>query len=35
MNREKTLIILKPDAVARGLVGEVTNRLEKTGLKLV
>ncbi len=35
MQREKTLIILKPDAVARGLLGEVTSRLEKTGLKLM
>lgn len=32
---ERTLIILKPDAVARGLVGEVTSRIEKKGLKLV
>ena len=35
MNREQTLIILKPDCVARGLVGEVVTRLERTGLKLV
>ena len=33
--REQTLIILKPDAIARGLTGEVITRLEKTGLKLV
>jgi nucleoside-diphosphate kinase len=32
---ERTLLILKPDAVARGLVGEITARLEKKGLKLV
>ena len=31
---EKTLIILKPDAVSRGLIGEVISRLEKTGLQL-
>ena len=32
---EKTLIILKPDAVHRGLVGEVVGRLERKGLKIV
>ncbi len=32
---EKTLIILKPDALQRSLVGEITGRLEKKGLKLI
>src|SRR3989344_623056 len=32
---EKTLIILKPDALQRGLVGEITSRLEQKGLKLI
>ncbi len=32
---EKTLVILKPDGVQRGLVGQVTNRFEQKGLKLV
>jgi nucleoside-diphosphate kinase len=32
---ERTLIILKPDAVQRGLVGEITKRLEQKGLKLI
>ncbi len=32
---ERTLVIIKPDAVQRGLVGEVTSRLERRGLKLV
>jgi len=32
---ERTLIVLKPDAVARGIVGEVITRFEKAGLKLV
>ncbi len=32
---EKTLIILKPDAVHRGLMGEVISRFEKKGLKIV
>ncbi len=32
---EKTLIVLKPDAVQRGIVGEVLTRFEKVGLKIV
>lgn len=32
---EKTLIIAKPDAVQRGLVGEIVRRLENKGLKLI
>ncbi len=32
---EQTLIIAKPDAVQRGLVGEITKRLETKGLKLI
>jgi nucleoside-diphosphate kinase len=32
---EKTLIIAKPDAIQRGLVGEIIRRLEAKGLKLV
>ena len=32
---ERTLLILKPDALARALAGEITSRLEKKGLKLV
>ncbi len=32
---EKTLIIAKPDAIQRGLVGEIVSRLEKKGLKLI
>jgi nucleoside-diphosphate kinase len=31
----RTLLILKPDAVARGLVGEILSRLERRGLRLV
>ena len=31
---EKTLIILKPDAVQRGLVGEILTRFEKKGLQV-
>lgn len=32
---ERTLVIAKPDAVQRGLIGEVIGRLERRGLKLV
>mgnify|MGYP002782325945 CR=1 FL=1 len=32
---ETTLIILKPDAVQRGLVGELLQRFERKGLRLV
>jgi nucleoside-diphosphate kinase len=32
---ERTLVILKPDAVQRGLIGPITARLEQRGLKLV
>ncbi|MHB8860406.1 MAG: nucleoside-diphosphate kinase [Minisyncoccota bacterium] len=32
---EKTLIIFKPDAVHRGIMGEVINRFERKGLKIV
>jgi nucleoside-diphosphate kinase len=32
---ERTLVLCKPDAVARGLVGEVVGRLERKGLRLL
>lgn len=32
---ERTLVIAKPDAVQRGLVGEIVKRLEQKGLKLI
>ncbi len=32
---ERTLIIVKPDGVQRGLIGEVLRRFERRGLKLV
>jgi nucleoside-diphosphate kinase len=32
---EKTFLMIKPDGVRRGLVGEVFNRLERIGLKMV
>ena len=35
MERERTLFLVKPDAVQRGLAGEIIKRLESRGLKLV
>ena len=32
---ERTLVVLKPDAVARGLVGRLIQRFEDAGLKIV
>jgi len=32
---ERTLVICKPDAVERGLTGEIIRRLERKGLRLV
>ena len=31
---ERTLVIIKPDGVQRGLVGEIIGRLERRGLRL-
>lgn len=33
--QEKTVFIIKPDGVKRGLVGEILSRFEKRGLKIV
>lgn len=32
---ERTLIIFKPDAVKRGIIGEILSRFERVGLKIV
>lgn len=32
---ERTLVLVKPDGVQRGLVGEVISRIERKGLRLV
>jgi nucleoside-diphosphate kinase len=32
---ERTLSIIKPDAVAKNVIGEIYNRFEKAGLKIV
>ncbi len=34
-NEEKTLIIMKPDALQRNLLGEIISRFEKKGLKVM
>ncbi|WP_024803257.1 nucleoside-diphosphate kinase [Nocardia sp. BMG51109] len=31
---EQTLVLIKPDGVARGLIGEVITRIERKGLKI-
>lgn len=35
LKREKTFVIIKPDGVQRGLMGEILKRFERTGLKVV
>jgi len=32
---DRTLVLLKPDAVERGLVGEIVSRFERKGLRIV
>ena len=35
IHNEKTLVVLKPDAVQRVLIGEIIQRFERVGLKIV
>jgi nucleoside-diphosphate kinase len=35
VDTERTLVLVKPDGVSRGLVGEVLTRVERKGLRLV
>ncbi len=35
MTIEKTFVMVKPDGVQRGLIGEIVSRFEKKGLKIV
>jgi len=35
MVKERTFVMIKPDAVQRGLVGEILTRFEKKGIKIV
>lgn len=34
MAAEKTFVMIKPDAVKRGLIGEIVSRFERKGLKI-
>ncbi len=34
MSIERSLILIKPDAVQRGLIGEIVSRIEKRGLRI-
>ena len=35
INKQQTLVIVKPDGVQRSLIGEIITRYEKTGLKMI
>ena len=35
MEKERTFVIIKPDAVQRGLAGDIISRFEKKGIKIV
>lgn len=35
LREEKTVVLIKPDGVKRGLIGEVITRAEKRGLKII
>lgn len=35
MKKQKALIIIKPDGVQRGLIGEIVSRFERVGLKII
>jgi nucleoside-diphosphate kinase len=35
LKEEQVLVIVKPDAIQRGLLGEITTRFERKGLNIV
>lgn len=35
MNKERTFVMLKPDAVQRGFIGDIIQRFEQKGIKIV
>lgn len=35
IQKERTYVMIKPDGVARGLIGEIITRIEKKGLKII
>jgi nucleoside-diphosphate kinase len=32
---ERTLVVIKPDAVQRGIVGDIVSRFERVGLNII
>ena len=35
MDQERTFVMIKPDAVQRGLIGEIIRRFEKKGIRII
>lgn len=35
MDKEQTLVLLKPDVILRGIAGKIINRFERVGMKIV
>jgi len=35
MDKEKTFVMLKPDCITRGLIGEIISRIEKKGWRII
>jgi len=35
MTKERTFVMIKPDAVQRGLIGDIISRFEKKGVKII
>lgn len=35
LQKERTVVLIKPDGVKRGLIGDIIQRFEKTGLKII
>ena len=35
MTTERTLVLVKPDGIQRGIAGEIISRLERTGLQII
>lgn len=35
LKQERTVVLIKPDGVKRGLIGEIISRIEKRGLKII
>jgi nucleoside-diphosphate kinase len=35
MSMQKTLVLIKPDGVKRGIIGKIISRFEEAGLKII